>query len=427
MDITISKSNEFFDVSVRNSDIVGDGDYASSIAFSGIITTKIDHIEVVSVYARIGSELLGRGNVFPSGVVEKSFGFGIRFSKFLYEKLQTISLWVELSIVGERKDILFSEILFPSALNIDVGGEVKYSPILVTGMGRSGTTLFMSCFSSHPEIAVPGNYPFEFRQASYLWHSVRVLTSPADFTHSMHPDSFEGKNPTSIGNNPYIHRDYAKHDVSPEVANWQDRTWSSEYVKFVKGQVDNYIGVLTQSQGKKSACFFAEKTIVSPMNTVVRNIYPDAREIFLVRDFRDSYVSAREFNKKRNSQSFEREDFTNDHDWLKSRKIPIKYMADTISGRKDRYLIVKYENLLIDIKAELNRVFSWLGLSHDANVMESIMSAIALDASKIKTHATSMTPIGSIGRWKTEMSAKEKHIADEAFGEYMGVFGYDRY
>jgi hypothetical protein len=75
----------------------------------------------------------------------------------------------------------------------------RYAPIIVPAMGRSGTSLMMGLLNAHPEIVVPGDHPYEYRQASYFWHAIRILSSAANFEFSMHNDGFEQSHFYNIG------------------------------------------------------------------------------------------------------------------------------------------------------------------------------------------------------------------------------------
>ena len=79
--------------------------------------------------------------------------------------------------------------------------------------------------------------------------------------------------------------------------------WGSDHVAdlatFAQQRIDAvYRQVAALGDGR--AEFFAEKCLPEGnVPQLLRELYPDAREVFLVRDFRDMLCSIRAFNEKR--------------------------------------------------------------------------------------------------------------------------------
>ena len=64
-------------------------------------------------------------------------------------------------------------------LGIPTSGNGKFSPLLVTGIGRYGSTLLMQRLARHPGIVVADRYPFEIKLISYYARAYQVLASGA--------------------------------------------------------------------------------------------------------------------------------------------------------------------------------------------------------------------------------------------------------
>ncbi len=73
-----------------------------------------------------------------------------------------------------------------------VGSELEptLQPIVVSCLGRTGSTLLMMMLASHPAIVALRRYPYESSAAKYWTHVLRVLSQPANWVQSTHPDTF---------------------------------------------------------------------------------------------------------------------------------------------------------------------------------------------------------------------------------------------
>ncbi|KPK56383.1 MAG: hypothetical protein AMS22_01360 [Thiotrichales bacterium SG8_50] len=299
----------------------------------------------------------------------------------------------------------------------------KYSPIVVPALGRSGTTLIMGLLNAHPQVVAPGGYPFEYRQASYFWHAIRILSSPASFDLSMHPDSFEGKHFYHIGYNPYIDRQYHKAFQLNEVASWQDRELPISIINCFKSLIDQFVDKLLIDSGRNGIRYFAEKTIVSPMNDLVLNIYPGARQVFLVRDIRDSFVSARAFNRKRGYESFGFEG-KSDEEVLASRKHIADVLVQAHRYAQDRTHFVRYEDLVSDMKGTLLKLVEFLKLDGSPETIAKMVASQDRKTEEKAIHATTRDTASSVERWRSELSENEKAYCAQAYREFFETFGY---
>lgn len=300
----------------------------------------------------------------------------------------------------------------------------RYMPILLLSQGRTGSTAVMSALSKHPHIAVPGQYPFEFRQASYLVHALNVLTAPAKHESSFSPDSFETASPERVGYNPYLHRTLASTHLGGATLRWQDSKWPSSLAAFIVKSIDDYVD--TFAGGREGGkLFFAEKVNFSTLQNVYSHLYGTALRIILIRDFRDVYISARDFNRARGRLSFGRELFASDLDWLRSMAHGAKTVAQHCASLPPGGAILRYEDLITDPRRAVSRMFKALGLHCSDPLLDVVLSALQDDTGRPGTHATSDSAALSVGRWRTELTDEEKDVAEEALGESLSALGYD--
>jgi hypothetical protein len=168
----------------------------------------------------------------------------------------------------------------------------------------------------------------------------------------------------------------------------------------------------------------AQKMLISPTRYLVRNIYGGARELFLTRDFRDVWVSARSFNDKRGVAAFERDKFPDDIAWLRGLAYTSRQMRLAHAAAGPGAQAVQYEQLMRDPAGTLARMLAQLGVdSSAARIGAMLAEAARATGPDTASHRTSPEN-DSVGRWRAEMSAAEKAVAAEAFGEDLRYFGY---
>jgi hypothetical protein len=150
-------------------------------------------------------------------------GFHLRISKFILPGAADIQikLWEDR---GTSNDF---RINVGSISNLPISAAAmqyaeRYQPLLLLGMGRSGTSYTMNLLSKHTGILVPGSHPYEMREPVWLWQAANVLSAPFSLN-SMSPDGFESESPQWLGFNPYRSRGWEKsNDRMANAIRWQE-------------------------------------------------------------------------------------------------------------------------------------------------------------------------------------------------------------
>jgi hypothetical protein len=294
---------------------------------------------------------------------------------------------------------------------IKSAGGVSLNAILVTAPGRSGTTLAMHRLSRSPQICVAEAHPYEVRLLSYWSTVVATVTGPADYERSMHPDRLEGDG-FKVGANPFSHMNYA--------AVFQASTLATEYFgTFVPQQlhdvtrtvISEYYLRVMDDRRKAEAIFFAEKNNNLDRRTraFARRLFPDLREIVLVRDPRDLLCSQIAY-------------FGRTPDQIMGQ---LTYATDQLMRIKreegDQTLIVKYEDLILDREAVNDRVADYLGTKREHATSQ------ADERASFGSHGTSESPAASIGRWKSELSEEQQSWCASNWEAFLAEFLYSRY
>lgn len=300
----------------------------------------------------------------------------------------------------------------------------KYQPTMLTAIGRSGTTLLMSMLSEHKGILTSNFYPYEVKQTSYWIHLLKVLTDPADFINSSHPDSFE-RNFDFIGHNPYSHQESVRQHLNPgALESLYRKKYSEEFIKFCTARIDDFYELIEKTDKKYGAKLFAEKFLPSHIQSIIEDIYTAPKEIILTRDFRDMICSARAFNEKRNSQGFGRDRATDEQDWV--RRVfasGARSLALAWSDRKNTALHIRYEDLVTSPETQLKRIFEHINVESNPKIISDISGRIMHSKNK-SLHQTSQSTDESISRWKKDLPDELLEYCNESMKHELSLFGY---
>ncbi len=175
-----------------------------------------------------------------------------------------------------------------------------YSPILINGLPRSGTTWLAALLSEHPQVVTYPAYPYEVRQCVYWMSLLRTLTNPYNNFRERREMKFVADR-NLVGGSPY-YTNFLK-DLVP----WYATAYSEELVEFVRTLVDKYYRNIEAMGGrgrKRGRRCFVEKFPGRLQALAMRWIFPTVREIYLVRSPFDILRSIFRFNVARGYPDF---------------------------------------------------------------------------------------------------------------------------
>ena len=272
------------------------------------------------------------------------------------------------------------------------------APIFVVGAGRSGTTLLRLMLNEHPDISIPSESHFiaplmrTFGTNATLSGDTlaraltMVLDSPEwqrDFGHT--PDELRA----AVGDDPLTVAEFVDRvfrlEVGPAPAHWGDKTPANM----------RWVGPLLE-------CF------------------PDARAVAIVRDPRDVYLSLLSLK------------WFGDDPWTIGRYIAHngEMLQEWIAAcPPERLHVVRYEDLVGDTEATLQRLCAGIGVSFvpamvgfHANTRSNVQQW-ELD----QFHEKLLRPPESddIARWRREGSKLERWEIEAVTGDVMRRWGYD--
>jgi hypothetical protein len=254
------------------------------------------------------------------------------------------------------------------------------NPLLLTALGRSGTTYMLSLLRAHPQIVA-------FQGEIRLF---QAWLFPAD-----------------------PHCAASVKAVAPFVPSSSALTYDLVVQRYQE---------LAAKQGK-TPLFFAEKHIpYLRLSSATAAVPAGLQTIVLVRDPRDVLMSARAFDQQRGFQPafVERAGDTDEQIVLKYRTHYLHLLA-ALDSRPEMPL-VRYEDLISAPDEILQRVFAQLGLESDSARISSVMAgAMPFQPG----HSTASSSASSIGRWRQEMPQGLRRLYDTHMGEILAKFGYE--
>ena len=300
----------------------------------------------------------------------------------------------------------------------------RRQPLMVTALGRSGTTWLMRLLSGDEEIAAATSYPYEIRVGVYWMQVLQVLSSPANHAQSTKPDGFE-TNLYSIGSCPYFHPAYLEGLERGESLNsWFSDDYIQDLARFSQQSIDRYYDIVAQSRGTDQTRFFMEKNLGGHIPWVYSNTYEAPREIVLIRDFRDMFCSSRAFNEKRGYAAFGKQLASNDEEWIRNRYRGIRKLVDSWKERKDRAFLLRYEDLILRPEQSLVAVLEYLGLEGSDERARQLLKKARKDTPQLEAHRTTSDPASSVGRWKRDMDPETQKLFHSVFADVLAEFGY---
>jgi hypothetical protein len=221
----------------------------------------------------------------------------------------------------------------------------------------------------------------------------------------------------------------------PPLESWFGRAYVERLATFSKRSIEDWYLTLARTQEQPDAVYFAEKHLwPNYLPVLTWELYPRAKELFLVRDFRDMARSIMAFDEKRGFTGFGRPEGASDEDYLRGElRLMARDLQQSWQTRRDRAHLVRYEDLVLDPAASLTSMLEYLELDASPATVEAVLAHGAEDVlrlpgsshepTEVQAHRTVRDPRETIGRWRRE-DGSVTALADEVFGEALAEFGY---
>jgi hypothetical protein len=315
----------------------------------------------------------------------------------------------------------------------------------VVGMGKSGTGWLMKMLDAHPEVLCKGEGRF-FGQ----------ISSPAR-------NWIPGATPRNLVSNSTAHSLYSAMVASEPMRRWIERRsyWTKK--DDTNERLSRFAGLLTEEllyeklarTGKRMV---GDKTPMPDPHVLeeINAAIPDAKVIHILRDGRDQAVSWMHHLWKRARNQGGDEHITSEEaakrdEFYRTRRVPLEVdgggifteerLRETASRWKervsktikdgpvlmgDRYIEVRYEDLLERPETEARRLFEFLGADGDEEVVRRCVEANDFEALSGRKRGNEEYEVGFqkrrkgiAGDWKNVFTERDKAIYKETAGDLL--------
>ena len=294
--------------------------------------------------------------------------------------------------------------------------EPHLAPLMLTSTGRVGSTVLMNALGAHPQVVAYPPFQKEPRVASYWMTVFTTLSEPASYVRQLAPGGplHDG---WWIGSGEPVPRASA----NDEVERWMAVEAVESLAALCQGRIDALYREIAASQGRTDATYFAEKFRTDAIPALMWELYPGAREVVLVRDFRDVACSVLASSAKRKGLA-QRLDPRIVLDDIQSRTGSV---VRAWRERSQRAHLVRYEDLIGQPAETLERLVAYLELDTAPNLVEAMVRALSEESAASERHRTTDAVETSIGRWRRDLNAEQQREFGLALREGLETFGYE--
>ena len=191
-------------------------------------------------------------------------------------------------------------------------------------------------------------------------------------------------------------------------------------------RIEGLYAQVAAAQSRPDASWFVEKYRVDEVPALVLELYPAAREVILVRDFRDMVASMFSYNEKRGRAGFRRGEAATDSDYVLTMVGPEADALAEIWRRRGRQAhLLRYEDLVRRPEETVHALLAHVGLDTSDAVLAPMLASLENRDSGSEGHRTVADAAESIGRWRRDLSREVVEACETALGPSLEAFGYE--
>jgi hypothetical protein len=288
-------------------------------------------------------------------------------------------------------------------------------PLMVNTIGRSGSTLLVTLLSSHPDVIAFSPFLKDARVSTYWTNVLQDLSDQAAYLAPFDPSNLD---------TPRWWLDGGRDLGDEKLERWLGGEAIDSLCALCQGQIESFYSHLGEPERPG---YFVEKYLPHQVvPDLLAELYPGAREVVLVRDFRDLLCSVISFNRKRGWDAFGRSEGGDDAEYVRttlrqSGELLVKRLRKGADGPQ----LVRYEDLVLNPEPTLVELFGKLGMDADPEVVRETIRLTQESTAEMEHHRTTSDPAASIGRWRADLPEDIAAVCNEELGPLLHEFGYE--
>jgi len=303
------------------------------------------------------------------------------------------------AVLEDSKRLPLGRIKFRRLQALRASYSPKLKPLAISSVGPSGAEKLWQILGGHPSLVAMAEYAGDKSPSQYWLELLPGMSPPDNFQKSFINTVATGK----------------KRGERSQLSNWWQGTYAEELADFCLQSID---GFYSKAKAQKSEIdYFIEKHDASRPKflNLLSELYPEGKEIILVRDFRDVVYSMLPFS-GRKCGGFDPKRFKSYQQFV------YEFCQDSVGGllerwqeRKSHAYLVKYEDLILSSEETLRGILEYLGV-------DSSPKTIAMMLNKADSNQSKPEP--PVGDWQYEMPASLQVLSSEICAEALQEFGY---
>ena len=299
--------------------------------------------------------------------------------------------------------------------------EPRLAPLMVTTLGRTGSTILVRLLEAHPEVVAYPPFQDEPRVASYWIDVLLALSEPASYRRQLTPGRDLDSNWWLGAQMPMPRARWPR-----PLHEWIGATAIETIAGFCQERIETLYEEVAAEYGVRAPRYFAEKYwATSTIPDFIWELYDDPREVFVVRDFRDMACSMKAFDAKRGFEAFGRQRTTDDEHHIVEQLAPrVASLHREWQRRAERAHLVRYEDLVARPAETVSAMLSYLEIDSTTATVESVTRAMTESTPGMEQHRTAPDTEASVGRWQRELDPDLQRLCESAFGPALEEFGY---
>ena len=297
--------------------------------------------------------------------------------------------------------------------------DARIQPLMVTTIGRSGSKWLVWLLSCHSQIVAFQPLAFEPRVATYWIDVFRSLSAPRSFERQVHSDTYSGE--WWLG-----HRaPPPPAAIAPDLSEWLAKDAVEDLAAMCQGRIEAFYRRVGASVGKPEPDYFVEKFLLRPSTLdLLGEVYTGAKEVILVRDFRDRLSSVLAWNAIRGKELFGRDAYASDADFVTSRiRTEARSLLAHWRKRKDSAHLLRYEDLVLEPRRTLRDLLEFLNVDSSVESLDATLDRGSRKTPLLDAHRTSVRGT-SIGRWRNDLSSELADLCNDVLKPILVEFGY---